>query len=164
MKYLILILFVVSCASKPVAPKATWRNAYLNRKPVVVQGGVPLYAEHMEYLRREVNYTCLSSLKPLLPQKLTNSEALDYCGCMLDKYYTKQELQQGLIKIDFNPTELVEMLKKTQDEIWAVLDDQFKNNYSEIAKYPPNYYERITGNSATCIEDINYRKFTKQGN
>lgn len=157
MKLILVLIIITSCASVPEKP--TWRNAYLNRKPVTVFEGVPLYAEHIEYINREINYMCLAGIKPMLPKEFTNNQALDFCGCMADRYFTKQELQNGLVSIDFNPNEFVQQFKRVQNEYWAVLDDQYRNDYREIAKYPPGYYEKVTNDRANCIDDINYKVY-----
>lgn len=155
---ILLLLFITSCSSASV----TWRNAYLSRKPIAVFKEVPLYSEHLAYLDREVKYMCLSGIKPMLPKEFTNVQALGFCGCMGDIFYTKEEWNSGLISIDFNPNELVLMIKKTQDEFWAVLDDKFRNDYREIAKYPSGFYEKITENSTNCIDDVNYTSYNKK--
>ena len=160
LKIIFVLLILVGCASQPEKP--TWRNAYLNRKTVGVFEGVPLYPEHIEYINREVNYMCLAGIKPMLPKEFSNKQALEFCGCMSDKYFTKQQLKDGLVSIDFNPNEFVKQLKNIQNEYWAVMDDQFKSNYREIVKYPPNYYEKITADRANCIDDINYKVYTNK--
>jgi hypothetical protein len=145
--FLILVCVAMSgCSSIQVS---TWRNAYLNRKPAIVEKGVPFYAEHIEYLNRNVAYMCLSGIKPMLPVEFTNQQAMDFCGCMTDEYYT--------------PDQVEEILLKLQNEYWAVMDDQAKSNYREIVKYPPCYYEKITASRAKCIDDVNYKEYTKQG-
>lgn len=157
-KLLILVsLVLVSCST--TKPVRTWRNAYLNRKLVTVSGGVPFYAEHIEYLKREVNYMCLSGIKPMLPKTFTNAQALDFCGCMSDKYQTDDEVKQIMLNLDYNPNEVVKYIKGVQNEYWAVMDDEAKQNYREIAKYPPNYYEKIVADHANCLDDVNYKLY-----
>lgn len=159
--FLILLCVAISGCSTIVKP--TWRNAYLNRKPAIVAHGVPFYAEHIEYLNRNVEYMCLSGIKPMLPPEFSNKQAAEFCGCMNDAYYTPDQLEEILLKLDYNPNSVVLALKEIQNEYWAVMDDQSKSNYREIVKYPPGYFERITANRAKCIDDVNYNSYTKQG-
>lgn len=159
--FLILIAAASSgCSTAKHVP--SWRDAYQNRKPAVVVQGVPVYPEHVEYLDREVNYMCLAGIKPMLPVEFSNKQASDFCSCMADKYYTPDQYRDIILKLDFNPNLIIVVLKKVQNEYWAVMDDEFKKNYREIVKYPPGYFERITQNRANCIDDVNYKEYTKQ--
>jgi hypothetical protein len=163
---LILMFLVLLCVATSGCSTAkhvpTWRDAYLNRKPVIVAHGVPFYPEHLEYLNRNVEYMCLAGIKPMLPPEFSNKQAIDFCGCMSDEYYTKQEMMAILLKLDYNPNNVVLVFKQIQNEYWAVMDDEFKSNYREIVKYPPGYYEKITASRAKCIDDVNYKEYTKQ--
>jgi hypothetical protein len=159
--FLILVCVAMSGCSTTVKP--TWRDAYINRKPAIIEKGVPFYAEHIEYLNRNVAYMCLSGIKPMLPVEFTNQQAMDFCGCMTDEYYTPDQVEGILLKLDYNPSKVVLVFKEVQNEYWAVLDDQAKSNYREIVKYPPGYYEKITASRAKCIDDVNYKEYTKQG-
>lgn len=160
-----LLLACIAFSGCSTTPKhiPSWRDAYQNRKPVTVVQGAPVYAEHVEYLNREVNYMCLAGIKPMLPVEFTNKQASDFCYCMTDRYYTPDQYGEILLKLDYNPNKVVLVFKEIQNEYWAVMDDDFKKNYREIVKYPPGYFERITKNRANCIDDINYKEYTKQG-
>lgn len=159
--WFLLLVAVAASGCGSTAPK-TWRDGYLNRKPAIIEQGVPFYPEHIEYLNRNVSYMCLSGIKPMLPVDFTNSQALSFCGCMFDEYYTKQQISELLLKLDYNPNHVILVFKEMQNEYWAVMDDEFKSNYREIVKYPPGYFERISANRAKCIDDVNYKEYTKQ--